>query len=76
MKSFKDKTMDLLEEMIYIDFRTEIGIDKARTLIRRALKEQDRDTRHACADNIVTTANGDELTIHEACHACLNTKAG
>lgn len=48
-----EKTDKLLEELIYCDLRTSIGTDKAKQLIRCALKEQDRDTRLACAEAIV-----------------------
>lgn len=49
-----EKVDNLLEELIYCDFRTEVGIDRAKQKIRLALKRQDRDTRHACAEQVVT----------------------
>lgn len=53
MKTVIQKTDELLEQLLGCDLRTEIGIDKAKKLIRLALKEQDRDTRHACAEAIL-----------------------
>jgi len=72
------KTDTLLEEIIYCDLRTEVGIDKAKTLIRRSLKEQDRDTRHACAEAVVAIPGetGDDLIDAGLAHAaCMNVKA-
>ena len=47
------KTEEIIEKIICCDFRTENGIDKAKTIIGRALKEQDKDTRYACADAVI-----------------------
>jgi hypothetical protein len=38
--SVHEDTEALLEDLMACDFRTDIGIDRARTLIRRALKAQ------------------------------------
>ena len=53
MKTLTERMDDLLEQIIYCDFRTEIGIDKAKTLIRRALKTEQKLIRHACAENVI-----------------------
>jgi len=51
MKTVLERTDELLCELIYCDFRSDISVDKAKDLIRKALKEQDKITRHACAEN-------------------------
>jgi len=75
MKSLAEKTDALLEQVIYCEFNTQHGIEKARTLIRRSLKEQDRDTRHACAEAVLQ-CNEDmsgECIWKDAAHsACMN----
>ena len=48
----KEKVEKIIEELACCDMRTAIGVDKARNVIRLALKEQDRDTRHECADAV------------------------
>jgi len=50
MKTLTEKVDALLNEIINLDLRTNIGIDKAKRAIRLALKEQDRDTRHSAAE--------------------------
>ena len=57
MKSAIQKTDELLEQIMYCDFRTETGIDKAKNLIRMALKNQDSESRHDC---IQIVAHADE----------------
>lgn len=64
MANIHKKVGSLLEELLYCDFRTSVGIDKAKDKIRVALKEQDRDTRHACAE-AVTVSKDFELDIEE-----------
>jgi len=61
-----EKTDRLLEKLLCFDFRTSVGIDKAKGAIRKALREQDRDTRHACA-GACSTCGG---SCHEACINC------
>jgi hypothetical protein len=48
-----DRVELLLEEIMYCDMRNSVGLDKARTYLRRALKEQDKITRHACSELII-----------------------
>ena len=48
-----DRVELLLEEIMYCDMRNSVGIDKARTHLRRALKGQDKITRHTCAELII-----------------------
>ncbi len=73
------KTDNLLEELIYCDFRTSVGIDKGKRLIRKALRGQDRDTRHACAEAVEKTASIDlsvVCNVQQACSACINCNNG
>ena len=58
MKTLVERTEILLEELMYCDFRTEVGTDKGRTLIRRAMKDQDKTTRQDCA---VSTAKVESI---------------
>lgn len=77
--------MDLYERTLEggIDLRNSVGMDQAREVIRRALKEQDRDTRHACADAIlqekygIAGEEGKNGLIFKtrAQEACMNTQA-
>lgn len=39
-----------------------------KAILRRVLKEQDRDTRHACAEAVLQTDSKD--SAHEACINC------
>lgn len=80
MKSAAEKTEFLIEHLVGIDMRTSIGIDKARKLIRIAIKEQGRDTRHACANavNMLGAAHSgdDDLIERNSAHtACMNVTA-
>ena len=78
MKTAIQKTDELLEQLIHIDFRTDTGMDKAKKAIRLAIKEQDRDTRHACADavNGLCGRGFHALVDRAAAHgACINVKA-
>ena len=75
MATFKEKTESLLEHVIYCEFNTQDGTDKARELIRKALKEQDRDTRHACAEAVMQCnedMSGECIWKNEARDACMN----
>jgi len=72
MKTLREKVDELYEELIYCDFRTSIGVDKAKKKIRLALKHQDRDTRHACAD-IIANAN---INFDSAVNDIMNTNNG
>ena len=76
MKSVHEKTEILVEQVCSLDFRTQQDVDRARVAIRRALKEQDRDTRHACAEAVIaiTGETGDDLIDAGIAHsACMNT---
>ena len=73
MATFKEKTESLLEHVIYCEFNTQDGTDKARELIRKALKEQDRDTRHACAEAVIQQGEAPAIELIDRCHnACMN----
>lgn len=44
-----------------------------KNICRNALKEQDRDTRHGCADAIITRANGHQCVQTDTAHGlCIN----
>lgn len=75
MKTLTERMDDLLEQISYCDFRTEIGIDKAKTLIRRALKTEQKLTRHACAENIndIDMFEGYKISGYKAYNAVMNT---
>lgn len=48
----------------------DIEADEFRSIIRKALKEQDRDTRHACAEAVLQCG-----TVDGAHNACMNARA-
>lgn len=78
MKNAIEKTDELLDQLMYCDFRTEVGIDKAKDLIRRTIKKQDRDTRHACAEAVLKCdedVSGECIWKDEAHSACMNAQA-
>lgn len=69
MTSKLNKKID--EEMAVFITKMESGFapDAAfKAILRRVLKEQDRDTRHACAESVLQTKNADEA--HDACINC------
>ncbi len=72
-----EKIDKLLEQLIYCDFRTSIGVDKAKKAIRLALKKQDRDTRHACAEAVLKMDEPlDSSAAPSMAHdICMNTRA-
>ena len=58
-----------------------IGMDgkfteQLREIISMGLKEQDRDTRHACAEACLLQADRPALEMIDACHnSCMNVRA-
>ncbi len=64
--SIINKTDFLLNSLIYCDLRTSVGVERAKQLIRKSLREQDRDTRHACAEACLSCGN----SCHEKCMNC------
>ena len=69
MTSKLNKKID--EEMATFMAKMEAGFtpDAAfKAVLRRILKEQDRDTRHACAEAVSQTSSTDEA--HDACMNC------
>jgi len=76
------KSTLLLEKLIYCDFRTTVGTEQAKKHIRHALRIQDRDSRHACAEAVLncryvceTPAGNDAISPDDAHQACMNVKA-
>ncbi len=53
MTPLTDKIDRLLDEIIHCDLSSDDGVRMAKKKIMRALKEQDRDTRHACSEAVV-----------------------
>ncbi len=55
-----------------------IKLDEFRKVVKRALKEQDRDTRHACAEAVIALESypdGGGISKTHAHNACMNVKA-
>ena len=78
MKNLTQKTDELLEALVYCNLRTDAGTDNAKKLIRLAIEQQDRDTRHACSEEIARMKeDNDDYLIHKAAahDACMNAKA-
>lgn len=77
MKTITEKMDDLLNQIIYLDLRTEVDTDKAKKAIRLSLKKQDRDTRHACAEAVLKCnedVSGECIWKNDTHNACMNTK--
>lgn len=62
--NLKQKVENVIEQLVYCDLRTTVGIDKARDIIRLALKNQDKDTRHACAEMTPRSAHIHNLIMN------------
>jgi len=80
MKTAEEKANELLDKLIFIDLDSDIGINTAIQHIILFGKEQDRDTRHACFDELLklTRYGGPDeplIILHEAQAACINAKA-
>lgn len=79
MKTAKEKANELAEQVVGLDLRTSVGVEKLIDVIRLALKEQDRDTRHACAEAVLgcdkSLYNIDLIWKDDAHSACMNVKA-
>ena len=78
MKPVKDKATELVKE-----FNAATGVldvngkfaEQLIEIIRMGLKEQDRDTRHACAEACLLQADKPALEMIDACHnACMNVR--
>lgn len=52
MKTTTERTDELLDELIYCDLRTSVGVHKAKTRIRRALYDHSNDTKTACSEAV------------------------
>lgn len=52
MKTTTQKTDELLEQLLYLDFRTEKDIDRAKTLINQTLIRQELDIKEHKQDQI------------------------
>ena len=77
MKKLDKKVDDLLDQILDCDYTRMDGLAKARILLRRALKEQDRDTRHACAgamQNCPSDSIENGISEDDAYAACINAK--
>ena len=54
-----------------------IAVKEFRAALKLALKEQDRDTRHACAESCMVTKENQNYIVHKAFHdLCMNCKGG
>lgn len=71
-----EKTDRLLEKILYCDLRNNVGIDKAKKAIRLALREQDKDTRHACAESLAGGADSEVIRASVAHEKVINCNDG
>ena len=69
----KKYVLDLIcssKEKVELELRT-MTVTQFKQLMYAALKEQDRDTRHACAEECI------QATSKEKCHnICMNCRSG
>jgi hypothetical protein len=71
-----DEKIDvLIGRLSNCDLRTSVGVYKASRVLRRALKEQDRDTRYACANATANALSFHSYAGETANKACINVKA-
>ena len=86
-KTLDEKVEQLFTEIWLCNLRIGFGADKAKEKIRLALKEQDRDTRHSCAEAILTVRPrydvedewGDDfsaVTLSQAKSVIMNCRGG
>ena len=69
MRTIDEKVKSLMDFI-----GTDCADDKAE--IERVLREQDRDTRHACAEAVIQHGDADPLEMIDLCYAaCINAKA-
>ena len=52
MKSLIERTDMILEQILYCDLDTNVGIDKAKKIIRRLLKENHKESMLVAAYNV------------------------
>lgn len=76
MKTAEEKAMSLLDE----NSVSGAAYNRLLRALILAFKEQDRDSRHACAEELlkVTRYGGSDeplIILHEAQAACINTRA-
>ena len=70
MKTAQEKAQEWLNENIAL---WSVGQLNALTTL---LKEQDRDTRHACAEAVIQHGGAPALEMIDMCHvACMNARA-
>lgn len=78
--NFNEKVDYIVEKIVYNDIKTSEGINNITEIIRISLKEQDRDTRHACAESILNCIGekigGTPIDKNEAHSSCMNTRGG
>lgn len=74
MKTAKEKAREWLQSNIMDNPATAIDVDFLERQLEVLLKEQDRDTRHACAEAVNRMAL-DHAAITQAHNTVMNTKA-
>lgn len=86
----KETALDLIKlgDDYLIEYFNNVDLEEFRNMLRIALKEQDRDTRHACAEEInylnkwdsMKTARGEEMMVSvlrdKAHDAVMNCRGG
>ncbi|EGR2227226.1 hypothetical protein QX249_11430 [Vibrio parahaemolyticus] len=75
----KKKAQEIVDKLVSED-GLDVGAKMHRAIearIEKALKEQDRDTRHACAEAVITceTKSNDLISKDEAHNICMNINA-
>jgi hypothetical protein len=63
MKTINENTEELLEQVCYCDFETEEGLDKARTLIRRALKAESKEIKREASFIVADMDIDDDVLV-------------
>lgn len=66
------------DKMLTSEF-SKVNLGKFKEAIKLALKEQDRDTRHACAEAVLKCeedVSGECIWKNDAHNACMNCRGG
>ena len=74
-KKYVKELIEMSEEELNCELEN-VPVEHFRNLIKIAMKEQDRDTRHACAEAVIQCSDASSLEMIDRCHnACMNAKA-
>jgi hypothetical protein len=80
MKTAEERADEFIGKVIYVDFRTNVGMDRLKYLVRLFQKEEHKITRHSIAEELVTADHCESVTgdsairIDKAHNIAMNNK--